>query len=116
MPDKTTLKTIFHTTATQDLSAGALDAVTAIDFDTQVSYVSIKFSTPVSETVTLTIDSGEGANYDMVVEKASFTSRTNLFWQPLSPLYLKKGTELRVQCTNGGGTGTAYAVIAQVQA
>ena len=115
MADKSILKTIFHTTGSQVLSAGALDLTTAINFDTMLSYVSIKFSTAVSETVTLSIDSGEGANYDITLQSSSFTSRTNIFYQPEKPLYLKKGTELRVQCTNGGATGTAYVVIAQVQ-
>ena len=116
MSDKSILKTIFHTTATQDLSAAALDTTTAIAFDTMVSYVSIRFSTAVSETVTISIDSGEGSNFDVILSRGAFTSRQWIFWQPDSPLYLKKNTELRVQCTNAGATGTAYVVIAQVQA
>ena len=115
MADKSILKAIFHTAGSQDLSAGALDLTTAIDFDTMLSYISIKFSTAVSETVTLSIDSGEGANYDIQLRGATFTNKTHIFYQPDAPLYLKKGTELRVQCTNGGGTGIVYAVISQVQ-
>jgi len=116
MGDKSILKTIFHSTTSQDLSSAALDYTTAIDFDTMVSYVSIRFSTSVSETVTISIDSGEGSSYDVILEKGSFTSRQWIFWQPGAPLYLKKATELRVQCTNTGATGTAYVVVAQVQA
>lgn len=116
MSDKTILKTIWHSTTSQALASAALDFTTSIAFDTMVSYVSLRFSTAISETATISIDSGEGANYDVRLAQVAFTSRTYLFWQPDYPLYLKKNTELRIQLTNAGATGTVYVVVAQVQA
>ena len=116
MSDKSILKRIFESTTSQDLSLAVLDFTTAISFDTQLSYISIKFSSTVSESITISIDANTGTSYDVTISKSTMAAKQQFFYQPDAPLYLKKGSEIRVQCTNAGASGTAFVVVAQVQA
>lgn len=116
MGDKSILKTVFESTATQDLSSAALDVTTSIAFDTQLSMVTIKASVNITETVTISIDQNAGANFDVILASEKFKNQQDMVYIPDGDVYLKKGTEIRVQCTNANTTGTVYVVVTQVQA
>ena len=95
-------------TASQDLSASGLSSSYTMQKDGRVGWVGIKFSTTISETVTITFDSVDGANYDVIIDSTDISSGTNYAYVPSSPILLKKGDILKVTTTNNGGSGIAY--------
>jgi hypothetical protein len=94
-------------TASQDLSSAALSFSYEMQHDGMISWIGIKFSTTSSETITITFDSSDGANYDILLDSTDVSSGTNFAYVPSSPIMLKKGDILKVETTDNG-SATAY--------
>jgi len=102
--------TNFDQDFTQDLSAGALSFTTTTTGGKKfhLDQVVIHFSTAVTETITITVDSLKGANYDTVLISCPFASETDFVYRPEGDAIFNAGDEIKVQCTNDGAVGIAY--------
>ena len=103
-------------TASQDLSLGALDAVSAFVGDYRLSHVQLHFSAAVTQTIKVIIDSGAGANYDTVLVEELIVNMEDFVYIPDSELFLKSQDQIRVQCTNTGTpSSVAYVLVQTVE-
>lgn len=98
-------------TASQNLALAALSYTTDYERRTKVEAVHIHASVAITETITITLDSKNGANYDVPLAKVDLISEQDFVWRPNAPLNLQAGDEIKVQCTNANTTGTVYATI-----
>ena len=98
-------------TTSKDLSSGALSHTTAIGRKFKLESVSIHFSVAVTETVTITRDSINGANYDTVLSKRDLDSEQDFIYKPSGEDNFQEGDEVKVQCTAANLTGVAYVTI-----
>ena len=105
------MKLIRSNNFSQDLSAAALSAsVSARDRDKLITQVLVHASTAISETITLTINSKYGANYDTLLVSATLSSETDYVFRPDGELWIQAGDAFDIAITNTGGTGTVYVV------
>lgn len=96
--------------SSQDLSAGALSfKVSHGDRDFKLLGVFVHFSTGVTETVSVNLDSGDGTNYDTVIDSSSLSSGTDYTYTPNGGLWVSGTDQLSIDCTNANTTGVAYA-------
>lgn len=98
-------------TASQNLASGALSYTTAFARKFKLEQVLIGFSQAVTETVTVTLDSVNGANYDRVLQSVALIAETDFVYRPQGEANFQAGDEIKVQCTNANTTGTAYLTI-----
>ena len=98
---------------TQDLSAGALTFTTTTPNDKpfHLDQVMLKFSVAVSETITITLDSAKGSNYDVVIQEVVLVSESSFVFRPQGRPEVDRGDEIKVQCTNTGITGIVYGEV-----
>jgi len=102
----------------QDLSTGIFNYVTTLGSDFKLQSLTVKFSEDVVEDVKLIVDS-VGVNYDTMIYKeqtsndGGVTGASELAFYPDSEMviYAGSGQQLRLQITNDGGNGIAYAQI-----
>ena len=98
-------------TSSQNLASAALAYTTSIARRFKLDSVSGKSSVAITETVTITLDSAKGANYDVVLATITLNSKSSFVWRPEGELNLSAGDEIKVACTNANTTGTMYVVI-----
>ena len=98
-------------TTSQDLSSAALDYTTSIGRKRKLEMVTFKFSQAVSETVTVTLDSAQGATYDVELMNVALVSETDLVFRPHGQCNIQAGDNIKVECTKDGGVGIVYVVI-----
>ena len=97
---------------TQDLSAGALSFTTTTNNKPfHLDQVTFKFSQSVTETITITLDSVKGTNYDAVLKVATISNDLSYVYNPESDAIFNAGDEIKVQCTADGGAGIVYGVV-----
>ena len=95
---------------TQDLTSDALDFTMESVYDMRVIQVTIKASTNITETITITLDQKEGSDYDITVKESTLNSKRNYLLSD-KYVYLTKEDKLRIQCTNANTTGTVYGTV-----
>ena len=98
-------------TTSQDLSAAALSYTTSIGRRFKLESISIHFSVGVTETVTITRDSGRGATYDTVLASIDLVGNSSYIFRPQGEENEYSGDEIKVQVTNANATGSAYVEI-----
>jgi hypothetical protein len=98
-------------TASQDLSAGALSYTTSIGRKFKLCEVIIHASVAITETITITRDSKNGANYDHVLSSRDLEDEQDLVFRPQGFCGFNEGDEVRVQVTNANLTGSVFIVI-----
>jgi len=98
-------------TTSQDLSAAALAFTTSVGRRFKLESISIHFSVPVTETVTITRDSGRGANYDTVLAKRPLDAAQSYIFRPDGEENEYSGDEIKIAITNANATGIAYVEI-----
>lgn len=96
---------------TQDLSAAALSYTTAFGRKFKLEQVVIHFSQAVSETITITLDSALGANYDTVLQAVTLVAETDFVYRPQGEANYQAGDEIKVECTQANLVGIAYGHI-----
>lgn len=101
-PDKTT---------SQNLASAPLSYTTDYGRRFQLISISIHASVAITETITITLDSVNGANYDVVLDSQNLIAEQSYVFYPNKDLILQLGDEIKVQCTNANTTGTVYAII-----
>lgn len=98
-------------TASQALSSGALSYTTDYARAFKLEQIMIKASVAITETVTITLDSAQGSNYDTVLATLLLDAESSAVWRPSGEANFQAGDEIKVQCTNANATGTVYATI-----
>ena len=98
-------------TTSQDLSSAALSYTTTFARKFKLEEVTIHFSQAVTELVTLTRDSAEGANYDAVLATFNLVAETDFVFRPQGECNFQAGENLKVQCTKANAVGVAYVNI-----
>ncbi len=97
-------------TATQDLSAGALDVTFDFGRKRKLEMLTVRFSQAVSETITITLDSAHGSDYDVVLSDVVLVAETDYVYRPQGECNLHSGDKIRLQCSNVNLVGVAFAV------
>jgi hypothetical protein len=85
-----------------------LSYTTSISSDFQLEEILFHFSTAVTETITITLDSKNGANYDTVLRTINVNSATDAVYRPDPKVNYTYGDNIKVACTNANGTGICY--------
>lgn len=100
-------------TFSQDLSAAVLSFTTTTPGDKafHLDQILMTFSQAVSETITITIDSIKGANYDTVMQEVVLVAETDFVYRPQGDAILNAGDEIKIECTADGGVGTVYGIV-----
>ena len=95
----------------QDLSAGALSLSTSFGRKFKLEQVTIHASVAITETVTVTLVSAQGANYNVVLVARDLVGEQDFIFRPQGECNLQAGDEIKVQCTNANTTGIVYPII-----
>jgi len=95
----------------QDLSLGALSYTTSIGRRFRLERILFHASVAITETITITLDSGKGVNYDTVLRKKSLSAEQDFIYIPDGENNYYAGDEIKIQCTNANLTGALYANI-----
>ena len=97
-------------TTSQDLSADALSYTTSIGRRFKLERILFHASVAITETITITLDSGKGANYDTVLRRKSLSSEQDFIYIPDGENNYYAGDEIKIQCTNANLTGVLRAI------
>ena len=98
-------------TTSQDLSLAAMSYTTTIGRKFKLEQILFHASVPITETITITLDSAKGANYDVVLRKKSLNAEQDFVFQPEGEINFQANDELKIQCTNANATGVLYVSI-----
>lgn len=101
-PDKTT---------SQNLASAALNYTTDYNRRVHIENVMLHASVAITETITITLDSVHGSNYDVVLAKTNLDAEQDFVFRPQGDLNLQVGDELKIECTNANVTGTIRAIV-----
>jgi len=93
------------------LSAAGLNHTTSFNSDWKLSWVTLKGSAALNDTVTVSIKSGSGDSYNTVVAAQTLSSETSFYWGPDGGLLLKQGDEINVTTTNATTTASVSATV-----
>lgn len=98
-------------TFSQDLSAGALSYTTDYGRAFKLEEIVFKASTNITETITVTLDSVHGSNYDTVLFSQTLSAQSSAVFRPTGEANFQAGDEIKVQCTAANLTGTVRGAI-----
>lgn len=112
--DKFEIKHYLKRIDSQDLAAAALSTITTFDRKWRLLSVFIHFSAVCSQTLTITFNSKDGANYDTVLSTQVLVAATDVYIQGESTDIFWKGDELEITITTGGAA-IAYVTINGIQ-
>lgn len=104
MPSTKTVLPITRTTATQDLSTAALSKTTALTTRFKLLSVLIYFDAAVSPTVTITFDSKDGANYDVILKRNTLAAAQNYVFIGGDGYVFEKDDQIKVDITSVAAT------------
>ena len=95
----------------QDLTAGALLEDFIFHTQARIRAVHLSFTTPVTETVTITRVDSSGNPYNTSGSTKDLEDNEDYIFHPEWDLILIKGDRIRVECTNANTTGIVYGTI-----
>ncbi|MDD5355086.1 MAG: hypothetical protein PHY56_00890 [Candidatus Omnitrophica bacterium] len=98
-------------TTNQDLSAGALNYTTSVGRKFKLAEIILHASVAITETITITRDSKNGANYDHILRSFDLVGEQDFVFRPEGECNFEENDEIKVQCTNANLTGTIYVEI-----
>ena len=98
-------------TTSQNLVSGALSYTTDYGRRFKLESVSLHASVAITETITITLDSAHGSNYDEVLSTVDLVGEQDFVFRPQGELNLQAGDEIKIQCTNSNTTGTVYGTV-----
>jgi hypothetical protein len=100
-------------TFSQDLSLDALSYTTAAGQAFKLDQILFKASVNITETITITLDSAKGADYDTVLASVDLTAEQSFVYKPDFEANYQAGDKIKVQCTNANTTGVLKGIIKQ---
>ena len=92
----------------QDLSVGAgtpLSFTTSIGRRFRLEQIIFRASVAITETITITLDSGKGTAYDTILRVKSLSAEQNYVFVPDGDNNFYAGDELLIECTAANDTG-----------
>lgn len=99
----------------KNTSSGTLGSdliyTTGFNNDWALHSVSIHFSDSYNKTVTLTIDSGTGSNYDVILFREEVKSDEDFLYMPDSDLLFANDDQIKVTVEEKTGSVTAYITV-----
>lgn len=99
-------------TFSQNLGSGALSFTTTMNSKPfKLTQVMLKATQAISETITITLDSGKGSAYDAILVEIDLVSETDYVFRPQGNPDFAAGDEIKVQCTASGGVGTVSGLV-----
>lgn len=98
-------------TTSQNLASVALNYTTDYARKFKLQQILVHFSQAVSETITITLDSINGANYDTVLQAVTLVSETDFVYRPQGNADFQAGDNIKIQCTNANGVGIVYVTV-----
>lgn len=98
-------------TTSQNLASAALSYTTDYGRKFKLEQLIVNFSQAVTETITITLDSKHGANYDEVLFTADLLAEAGIVFRPQGEANYQDGDEIKVEITNANTTGIAYVTI-----
>ena len=101
--------------ASQNLASGPFSAIFIYQKKYKLDQVVIKFSQPVYETVTVTMISKNGANYNVVLDTQTLGGESSYVFRPTGEANFQDSDQINVQCTNANLIGIAYCTIKSSQ-
>ena len=96
-------------TTSQDLSLAVLDYTTTLTRRFRIQRIIFHASVAITETITITLDSRKGANYDAGLRKKSLSAEQDFIYIPDGENDYYAGDNIKIYCTNANLTGTLYA-------
>jgi len=103
-------------TTSQDLTSAALSFTTSIGRKFRLDKIIFHASVAITETITITLDSVNGATYDAVLRKKSLSTEQDYVYTPEGHHNFSAGDEIKIQCTNANTTGTMRVTIKAAEA
>ncbi len=101
--------------ASQNLGIAPLNFTATYGKRYKLDEVLIHFSQAVTETVTVTLVSGNGPNYNTVLQMVTLQAETDFVFRPQGEANYQAADQIKVQCTNVNGLGTAYLIVKTMQ-
>lgn len=101
-------------TFSQDLSIGIgtpLDFTTSIGRRFRLEQIIFHTSVAITETITITLDSGKGAAYDTILKIIELSAEQDARFAPIGENNFYAGDEIRIQCTAATDTGTISGIV-----
>ena len=95
----------------QDLSAGALDFGFEFGQACELMTIYLSASINITESITVSFDSVNGATYDTVIDSKIFSAEKNYVYAAGGSLTFNEGDKIRIQVTNANMVGTVYATV-----
>jgi hypothetical protein len=96
-------------TKTIATGSGVINTTTALTTDFRLDHISLHLSTPSSDGLTISLDSGDTAPYDTVLKSQALSSTTDLLWVPDYKLSFVSGDNIKVAFSNS--TGSTFGLI-----
>lgn len=96
-------------TFSQDLSSGALSYTTSYGRAFKLQQILFHASVGITETITITLDSAKGSDYDTILKVITLSAGQNASYDANKDL--QAGDEIKIQCTNANTTGTIFGVV-----
>jgi len=98
-------------TTFQDLSSDELSYYTTYARKFKLEGIYMKFSVPVTETITITLDAAAGVAYDTILRSRTLSAESNFVYAPEGGRNFQAGDRIRIQCTNANGVGIVYVTV-----
>lgn len=101
--------------SSQNLALAPLSFTATFGKRYKLDEVLISFSQAVTETVTITLVSGNGVNYNISLQTVILNAETSFIFRPQGEANYQAADQIKVQCTNVNGVGIAYVSIKTMQ-
>ncbi len=95
----------------QSLASGPLLKSYPCNKQVRLISVQLKFSTPVTETVTITRVSAHGDEYNVNIATEDLDSNSSYIFHPCWEVILILGDSIKIECTNANLTGIVYGTV-----
>jgi hypothetical protein len=96
----------------QDLSLAALNYTTTFVKAFRLDLINFSSTIPITEIITITIDSVRGPSYDSVLSReTTLSDESSYVFVPPGDIKLYDGDKLKIQCTNANLIGVIYGEV-----
>lgn len=97
--------------SSQDLSLAPLSYTAVYGKRYKIDEILVHASQAISETITITMVSRNGVNYNTVLQSVVLVAETDFVWRPQGEANYQAGDTIKVQCTNANTIGIVYLTI-----
>ena len=105
-------RVLLRKTGSQDLTGGVALALTSVfPGNFKLLMVLLHASENITETVSVHVDSKDGANYDTELATSNLSAADDYVFRPTGECILQQGDQIKVACTAANTTGIVYATI-----